>query len=53
MAVTQLEIDLPDQLPKQHSTARGQRSLDHYLDRIAKLGRYIVVAWLANGWLEG
>ena len=42
IALTQLELDLLDQLSKPHrSTARGPKSLDHYLDRIARLGGYL------------
>ncbi len=41
MVLTQLEINLLDQLPKQHSTPRGQKALDHYLDKIARLGGYL------------
>lgn len=40
MALTQLAIDLFDQLPMQRWTALGPKSLDHYLDRIARLGGY-------------
>lgn len=42
IALTQLELDLLDQLSKPHrSTARAPRSLDYYLDRIARLGGYL------------
>ena len=42
IALTQLELDLLDQLSKPHrSMARSPKSLDHYLDRIARLGGYL------------